>query len=338
MRRIAEFPFSLLTITLLTGCPSGGGDIPTRDAGPRRDAGSARDGGALIDDAGPSGVDAGLADGGGVDMDAATGLPDAGVVDAGVVSMADATVADAGVVSMPDSGPVDGGRDGGRDGAVDAGAPSSPPVIDGIVGIDEWAAATQVSTAIVSAWSPNRLSVMRARLLPTGLYLAIEGFVESGTSANALVVYVDRARGSTEGVGSLASLTDTSGALDNAVTAPFVTPSDVRVDFAWGTNAMSRSASGSDERTGWRDLVRGTPGDLFWVPATDAPTVCSATACETYLPRTLLDAGLGAARPRSVALFARIVNSDGSMSPNQSLPEDASSTPFTVSTLMTLTE
>jgi hypothetical protein len=295
-------------VVLLTGCPTGGGAIPTRDSGPRRDSGHPVD---------ASGLDAGAQE------------DDAGAQD-------DASTLDAGAVD--DAGPieVDAGHDAGT---FDGGGGDAPPVIDGIVSDAEWAGATAVASSEPTIWTGNELRRMRALLREDGLYVAIEGVVEAG---NGMMLYVDRARGSSEGV-SLADVTDFMGALDNAITpgvaTPITTPSDVRVDLGWGSLDLSRTASASDDRMGWRDFVRaGSPADLFWILGTDAPTTCGADACETFLPRAVLDMGPGAARPRTVALFARINQGNGEGSPNQTLPPDDPSAPRTVSVVLELTE
>lgn len=290
-----------LALGLTIGCASSG--PPLRDAGidARRpfDAGAdARDG----EDAGP-------------------------IADSGT----DAPIDDAALDAAPDDAGIDAPIDAGPDArAIDAGPP--PPTIDGTIGATEWSAATSDTDATPSAWgAANQLRAIHALLRAEGLYLAIEGTVEP---ANAIVAYVDRARGTTEGV-VLSSLTDGTGDLDDALSAGIATPADVRPDLGWGTRDMSRAAVASDPRMGWRDFVRGSASDFYWV---DAMSVCGASACETFLPRSALDMGMGATRPRTVAIFARIASADGLMSPDQTLPSDDPSMPRTVSVVLELTE
>jgi hypothetical protein len=307
----------------LSGCPSGGGAIPGRDAGPPRDAG--RDAGpdAFGEDAGP---DAAAGEDAGAEKDAGGDDVDAGGLDAG--RDAGAGGDDAGLDAGRDAGAGagDGGRDAGR---------RVPPTIDGVLAPGEWEGAAWVVNTVPTAWRGNELRSLRALLLPEGLYLAVEGTV---SAPNAIVVYLDRARGSAEGV-ALAALTDSIGALDDAMTAGFATPADVRPDLGWGTLDLGRSAVGADARMGWRDFVRAvSPDDLYWILSGDAPTACGASLCETYLPRSILDMGAGASRPRTIAIFARITNGDGLMSSNQTLPEDAPEMPYTVTRLLTLDE
>lgn len=313
----------LLVLAACVGCASSGN--PIRDAGPRSDAAM---GDAGID----GGSDAGTDDAS-VELDARVAL------DGGDASVEDD---DAGLdAGASDGGAADGGLDAGIDagGASDGGAidggPIAPPVVDGVIGATEWATATSATETTTTAWTGSELRGLRAILTADSLYVAIEGTVEGG---NGIVVYVDRARSAAEGV-VLSTLTDSSGALDDAMTAGFTTPADFRADLGWGTLDLGRAATASDARMGWRDFIRATsPGDLYWIDAAIAPTTCSATACETRLPRSVLDMGSGVARPRTISIFARIVNPDGTMSPNQTLPMDVAAAPRTVSVVLSLTD
>jgi hypothetical protein len=297
-----------LLVLALPGCPTG---MPMP-----RDAGRARD--AAFD----AGRDAGAMDDAAMEMDAPAEIDAAPEGDAFVA--------------------VDGGRDAAvptdssRDAVAALDVPTAaPPAIDGVIGPTEWAGAAMAAGATPTIWTGNELLSIRALLLGGGLYLAIEGRIEGG---NSIVVYVDRTRGASEGV-TLASLTDSTGALDSSITAGFATPSDVRPDLGWGTLDLSRAATGADDRMGWRDFVRAaSPDDLYWILPIEAPTVCGAAACEAMLPRAALDLGSGAMRPRTVAIFARIANHDGTMSPNQTLPMDDPAMPRTVSALLEIAE
>lgn len=283
------------------------------DAG--RDAGRPYDAGT---DAGrDAGIDATIALDGGPDVDSG--------IDGGSDAGSDGGAGDSGL----DSGTIaDAGTDSGLDASLDGGPPA--PVIDGTLGPTEWRGATVASDATATDWSGNELRALRALVRDEGLYLAIDGTIAGG---NAIAVYVDRARADAPGV-TLASLTDASGALDNALTAAISTPADVRPDLAWGTLDLSRAATASDDRMGWRDLGRGTAADLYWV--TDAQSACGASSCETFLPRSSLD--LGVTGTRTIAIFARITNHDGTMSPNQTLPTDDPSMPRVAMQLVELTD
>ena len=304
----------LLVPLLFVGCAT---------AAPARDAG--RDGGRSLPDAF---LEDGSTDGGPTDGGPADAPADApGPLDAGT----DAGRGDAG----RDAGGIDAGGDaGGTDaGGTDAGPVA--PTIDGVLGASEWAGATMVTSTTATDWTGDELRSLRALLLADALYLAIEGTIEGG---NAMLVYVDRAQGTAEGV-ALATLTDSTGALDDAMTAGFTTPATVLPDLGWGTVDLSRAATGADDRMGWRDFIRAaSPADLYWILPTEAATVCGATVCETRLPRTSLDLGAGATRPRTIAIFARIANATGLVSPNQTLPMDDPTMPRTVTMLLTLSD
>lgn len=284
-----------------------------------------RDGGRAFDGGRDAGSDAGGDDAGSDDAGSDDAGPGDGGQDAG-------TAEDAG----SDGGRADAAIDGGStdagtpdSGSVDAGDPA--PIIDGVLGPLEWRGATVVSDTTATAWTGSELRALRALVRPEGLYLAIDGAIEGG---NAIAVYVDRDRGAPEGV-ALSSLTDSGGALDNALTAGFTTPADVRPDLAWGTLDLARTGASADDRMGWRDLARGTPADLYWI--TDAQSACGASSCETFLPRSSLDFG-GVTAPRTVAIFARITNHDGTASPNQTLPTDDPAMPRVVGVLVELSE
>lgn len=310
------------------GCVSGASDLPPRPDAGRRDAG--QDAGSVAEDAGSDPQDSGT-DPGDASMELDAAEPEDASSDAGDL--------DAGI----DAGALDGGADAGADASsmMDAGGGGTVPTIDGVVNEAEWIGAEVVTNDLVSDWTGSSVQEIRARLLSTGLYVAIRGSSAS-TPRNAIVIYVDRAAGTSEGV-ILDTLSDTSGALDDALTPgsslPIMTPTGFRADLAWGTFDFGRGAEVFDDRMGWRDFVRAaSPSDLYWVPSSDAPTVCGASACETMLPRALLDAGAGGSRPRTVSLFARINRPDGEDSANQTLPSDDASQPRNVMMLLTLLE
>ncbi len=299
-----------LVVSGVVGCAAGGMMRPpdggrARDAG-RRDAGIERD--------------AGMDDDAGIDRDAGAELDGGRAIDAG---------RDAGRA-------LDGGRDAGRasDGGRDAGRDASmvrpPPTVDGTIGATEWAGATMGSTSVASSWTSNELRSLRVRVVGGAIYVAVEGTFE--TMLNGIVVYIDLDPSRAAGVADLATLTDASGALDNVVTphpGTLVQPASFRADILWGTRDLSRSASGADDRMGWRDVARAAmPSDLYWFTEGAARSACSASACEATLPISALPVGALGAR---VAAFARIMSSDGSMSPNQTVPMDDPSMPRVVS-------
>ena len=58
---------------------------------------------------------------------------------------------------------------------------------------------------------------------------------------NAIVVYVDSGLDDGAGVSDFTTLTDATGALDDAISADFVVPTGFAADFAFGTTTMQRS-------------------------------------------------------------------------------------------------
>lgn len=303
-----------ILLLVLGGCAAGSDSRV--DAGGRPDSGPGTvDAGPAEMDAGPGDTDAGPAemDAGPEDTDAGPEDTDAGPEDT-----------DAGPEDS-DAGPGD--TDAGP-GGTDAGRPP-PIVVDGVVGDAEWAGAASATNASPEEWAGSHVTRLVAAVRDGSLHVGVVGAVADG---NAMVVYVDRAVSVAEGVGDLRTLTDSVGALDDALSAGFTTPASFRADMAWGTLDMSRAASGFDARMGWRDI---TPvGDFAWVEAAEAPTRCSASACETRLPLSTL----GGTAPRTIALFARITNSDGLMSPRDTLPMDDPGDSRTVSMLLELAE
>ena len=280
---------------------------------------------AARDDSGLSRADAGDA---GSMIDAATPIDVGAMPDVGLDAnaMFDANTHDGGADTnaTPDANTHDGGVDANVDANV-----HTPPVIDGVVGVSEWAAATSASNSSVSIWtSANTLTTLRAIAISGTLYVAVEGQVGM---TNAMVIYFDG--GSGTGIANLSTLGDTVGALDHAMSAGFTTPTASRWDLGWGTTLMSHGVMGADDTTGFRN-INSTPTNFGWIVASTAQTACSATACEAAIPTSMLP---GTA-PRTIAMFARITNSDGSMSPNQTLPMDAPATPRVVTVLMTISE
>ena len=217
-----------------------------------------------------------------------------------------------------DSGPRDAGRITRRDGGTTA------PIIDGLIDDAEWAGAVSATSDQMTDRAGSVLTGLRARVASERLYVGIEGTLAAG---DVLVLYADRALGEAGGVTELARLTDENNALDDAISSPLMTPFGFSADFAWGTTAMPRTAVGLDAEMGWRDLE--VTLNFAFVAAETAPTVCSETACETYIPLETL----GGTRPRRIALFARIVRGDGGWA-NQTLPMDDPSAPGIVSVLL----
>ncbi len=311
--RVRPILVASMVLGLASACTVGESPLPAR-----RDGGvdASRDAGLLQDASDAASPDAAVED---------AALSDASVLDAG----SDGGELDAGVDAGSDAG-VDGGTDASADAGRDAG-PLVAPTIDGVVGAVEWAAAVSATSATATLWTGNQLTALRAVAISGTLYLAIEGRVDGG---NAMVVYIDGDPGGLHGVASLASLTDSIGALDDGISAGFTTPATFRADVAWGTLDLARAFVGADDRIGFRDLSVST-SDLAWVTGGTARTACTATACEMSIPTAMLGAS---ASPRTIQLFARIVNHDGTMSPNQTLPMDDASMPRVVTMVLEVSE
>ncbi len=232
--------------------------------------------------------------------------------------------------STPDAGSRDGGRaDASSDAHAGGDGGTSGIVIDGVIGATEWSTALAARNTVASAWGEaNVLSRVLAIVADGSLYVAVEGSLESGAE-NAILVYVDAERGSGAGVEDPITLSDGEGALDNALSAGLTTPSDFEADYAWGTRDMDCASTGFDDRMGWRDIATD-PGDFAWVDSAEAPTSCGATACETRIAL----ATLGGSATGTIALFARLGNTDGTALSNQTVPEDDPDAPGTVSVVL----
>ncbi|MBW2464384.1 MAG: hypothetical protein JRH11_22225 [Deltaproteobacteria bacterium] len=222
--------------------------------------------------------------------------------------------------SRPDAAVDSGRRDSGRfdssifdsgsssDGATDSGAVDSSTsdsapgdggtaavVVDGVISPSEWDGAIEASNGVASSWGTNTLTQIRALVADGRLYLSVDAALEAGAE-NTVVLYIDNERTSGSGVTDPAALTDTDGALDNALSAAIITPADFRADFAWGTRDLGRVADAFDDRRGFRDIATN-PGDFAWVDSTEAPTVCSATVCEASIRHRRVEPVLARRRP-----------------------------------------
>lgn len=211
--------------------------------------------------------------------------------------------------------------------APDATVTPSSPTIDGEVHDSEWSDATWESQNTSSDWgvTKNLLLSLGVLVRDGHLWFAVRGMIEN---TNAIVIYFDGA----PGVGlSPGAVTDATGALDDALSAKLTVPATFGAELAWGTRSMSSAAtSGFNASTGFRGIVDAAPGDLAWIDGSEAPTVCSATACEAKVPLTRFGAGT------SVSLFARIGSATGTAFSNQTLPEDAFGMSSVVTELLTI--
>jgi hypothetical protein len=245
---------------------------------------------------------------------------------------------DAGI-ERPDGGPIVVRRDAGRDaeagdsggGWSDSGVPQPDgaagpalPVIDGVIGRDEWVgAALYVSTTpAVAPFEGDTLRRLHVLRTSDHLLLAIEGTLEP---THAFLVYVDADVGSERGVIlSGKSLGDRSGALDRALSAVLFGRSELRPDYAWGTTVVPRATTASDDRIGWRDLAN--PTEFRTITGSTNVSACSVSACETAIA---IGRG-GIEMAGDIAIFVRLGDAEANLS-NQTLPQDDPASPESVS-------
>lgn len=221
---------------------------------------------------------------------------------------------------VPDAGTPDAGVDAGGGGIV----------IDGVLTEPEWAAASVFTSGVVAtgSFAGNALRTLRTLRDATRLYVAIEATLTAG---NAIVMYVDQDFGGEGGLVSPTPLEDLAGMLDRALSKELFTGAELRVDFAWGTVAMNRVATATDDLMGWRDV--GTdPSSFRAIDGLLAPSACSAGVCETAIDLATLEVPAGA----PVALFVRLVAATSLGVSNQTLPMDDASAPETVSVVAVL--
>jgi hypothetical protein len=215
-----------------------------------------------------------------------------------------------------DAGPVDSGAIDGDVAAI---------LVDGVIGASEWSGVLAFPSSTVPdvTFDGNALRSLRAFRNGTRLFVAVEG---SLMGDNAFLVYVDAAVGAPEGLLGAAPLLDLTGILDRALSKSFATaPTDLRIDFAWGTLDMNRAAIDSDDRMGWRGIA-ASDGAFVPVPIDRATSVCGEAACETSIDLTTL--GADAATP--VGIFVRLGSATNDLLSNQTLPMDDPAAPETV--------
>ncbi len=150
------------------------------------------------------------------------------------------------------------------------------------------------------------------------LYVGIAGQSEA---TNAIVAYLDVDYGSATGAKSPAQLTDSSGAVDDALAnALTVADSAIGLDFAFASVGM-QSFSGADlalsTNAGWRSLANA--GDLGWLVGDINAT--AAVGLEAIIPlKTLYPNGIPAAGA-VLKLAVALGNGSGAVFSNAYLPE-----------------
>jgi hypothetical protein len=312
-----------LPLILLTGSFTYGCDEPRRTLSPLDAASGLIDVPAAVDLGAPARDAVSPADAADV-VDAVSRADAADVVDA--VSLADAA-ADVADVSSP-ADIIDAPAPADVADAAGAGGRATPSV-DGVIGVDWPAGSLVAENATPSPWGPslNALRALRVAWDDTHLYVGVTGIVEA---TNALVVFIDRdATATSTGLRAPSSLTDSTGALDDALSCAIdATPTGFGAEIAWGTVGMQRKGSTeSRPEIGIRDVAcPRCAADLGWIVGDSAACVGgSAPACEVAIPWTSIYGPSGRPPRPTLALFARITNLDGSaVAPEVSLPRDPS--------------
>lgn len=212
-----------------------------------------------------------------------------------------------------DGGVPDGGFDGG---------PPASIVIDGQLDpATEWDSASRYEQLITAeglfagAYADTLYVVRDATTLRVAIH------AELGSN-HALVMYVDHDVSGPDGLASVDTLDDFVGALDTALSKPLITPAELRIDAAWGTLDMGRTAAVGDERMGWRSLSNASAYTNL-----SGATVCGIDFCETEI--TLAE--LGVASTAEIGLFVRLVSATSTAFSNQTLPLDDTFSPELVS-------
>lgn len=225
------------------------------------------------------------------------------------------------VFSIDDGSPgVDAGvTDGG--GAPDGGVASIR--VDGRIDPGEWAAGSVLTNVVVplGAFVGNEVTALHTLRDATTLYIAVEGTLTFG---NAIVVYVDHDLYGADGIASPTPLDDVIGGLDTALSKSMITPSELRLDMAWGTLDMARDATVGDDRMGWRGI--GANPSLF----ADIPGMssCGTDVCEASV--ALRDLGVAAAD--DIGIYVRLVSATSTAFSNQTLPADDGFAPELITT------
>ncbi len=204
------------------------------------------------------------------------------------------------------------------------------PVLDGRVGTDWDETFLAAENAVPTDWGPglNELARVYASYDDQFLYVGIQGRCEA---QNTIVGYVDMDWGAGTGVADMETLTDTTGALDDAFSSLLkVQEFGFGAEWAFGTKGMAQvtgfvgleQAPPEMDFAGWRWL--GNPADLAWILAGgEVLTSVDEGSIETWIPLfTLFQQGVSPGGA-TLALVIRLVNNDGTATSNQALPADA---------------
>ena len=191
---------------------------------------------------------------------------------------------------------------------------------------DEWAAATlfEQSTTGTGAFAGDQAQALYVLRDSVSLRVALRGTLGAD---HAFVMYVDNDVSGVDGLASPTPLDDFVGALDTALSKSMVLPSELRIDAAWGTLDMDRTAAVGDDRMGWRSLF--DPSTFTNLPGA---TVCGTEVCETEIAL----ADLGVAATAEIGLYVRLVSANTAAFSNQTLPLDDGFSPEVVSVYVSI--
>ncbi len=190
-----------------------------------------------------------------------------------------------------------------------------------------------------SNWDTNRADRLYVAYDDQNLYLAIEGFVESGMTTNAIVAYLDTDYGPASGVTNMNNLTDDTGAngnpgLDAAISSIcVVNEGGFGAEFAVGTLGMAAIEGYDDSPDRWNLAgLRGLqpPDDFPWIGGATVRTSAANAAIEVSIPWQQLIGGNIPATGMKLGLFVRLVNHDGQYLSNDTLPLDDPANPAQV--------
>ena len=188
------------------------------------------------------------------------------------------------------------------------------PIVDGVIGSDWIGVMPSSINGQSSNWGvgQNELHAVYLAQDATWLYVAVDGLVEPG---NAIVGYIDTDFGMGSGSVDFSTLTDSSGALDDALSnGMFMESSDFGAEVAFGTVGMA-SCSNLEDAAGWRRLKPGN--DLPWL---QGEVQATPNGFEARIALATLYPNGMAVDGTSLALVLRIVSADGSSLSNQVLP------------------
>lgn len=176
-------------------------------------------------------------------------------------------------------------------------------------------------------WNPNHMDSLYVCFDDANLYLGLSGWVESGIG-NAMVVYIDVDYGPGTGVANMNTLTDADGGIDDAISSKCnVTTGGFGAEFAVATQGMAGvEAVELVAEAGLRLFVSpAAPDDFHWLLST-VKTSPTEHGVEAAVPLDTLLGGLPQEGAR-LAVFARLLNSDGQFLSNDTLPMDNPASP-----------